>query len=137
MLQAAITGYFPSETGEIDMAAFFRAMINSVRNQGYTKNQKIFIVEGIFTNIMTVFTTASFLTGFLVSIGMSDYHIGLMSTSATWSSIVALASIFLYQKMRRIKPFLVTIYVISKALLCFIVIVPFFCYWYINCEFSI
>ncbi len=107
------------------MAAFFRAMINSVRNQGYTKNQKIFIVEGIFTNIMTVFTTASFLTGFLVSIGMSDYHIGLMSTSATWSSIIALASIFLYQKMRRVKPFLVTIYVISKALLCFIVIVPF------------
>ena len=107
------------------MMAFFQALIHSVKNHGYTKNQKLFILEGIFTNIMIVFTTASFLTGFLVSIGMSDYHIGLMNTSATWSSVVALASIFLYQKIRRVKPFLVTIYFISKALLCFIVIVPF------------
>lgn len=105
--------------------AIFQALISSVKNHGYTKNQKLFILEGIFTNIMIVFTTASFLTGFLVSIGMSDYHIGLMNTSATWSSIVALASIFLYQKIRRVKPFLVTIYFISKALLCFIVVVPF------------
>ena len=66
------------------MMAFFQALIHSVKNHGYTKNQKLFILEGIFTNIMIVFTTASFLTGFLVSIGMSDYHIGLMNTSATW-----------------------------------------------------
>ncbi|PNT93538.1 MFS transporter [Clostridium thermosuccinogenes] len=82
------------------------------------------IIDGILINAATVLTNGVFLSGYIVYLKGSDFLVGLLNNSAAWASIIAILSSFIYERMNKRKKFLISLNIISRALICSIVFLP-------------
>jgi MFS family permease len=73
---------------------------------GYSRDQKLFLVEAMLINSANVVTQGVFLTGMLVKMGASDFMTGLISSSATWSLMLSLVSSVVVESVKNKKALL-------------------------------
>lgn len=90
----------------------------------YDKTQKLFILDGLIINPSLVLTSGIFLSGFIVFLGGSDFLVGLLNNSMAWASVVALASSFFFEKMKKRKAFIILFQILSRFLVCSIIFLP-------------
>lgn len=90
----------------------------------HRKSQIFFIFDGILINAAATLTNGVFLSGYLVSLKASDFLVGILNNSATWSLIISLFSFLIFERMEKRKDLLITLNIISRALICSIVFLP-------------
>jgi MFS family permease len=90
----------------------------------YAKSQYLFLFDAIVTNSAIVLTSGIFLSGYIVYLKGSDFITGLLNSSLTWSSIIALLSIIVFEKLKKRKTILITLNAISRLLVCSIIFLP-------------
>jgi hypothetical protein len=92
----------------------------------HRKSQILFIFDGIFVNAAVVLTMGVFLSGYIIYLKGSDFLVGLLNNSSAWASIVAVASFFIYKRMKKRKKFLIVMNILSRVLVCSIIFLPLF-----------
>lgn len=72
----------------------------------YNRDQKLFIIEAMLINSANVITGGAFLSGLLLYMGASDFLVGLVSSSATWSLMLSLLASVLVERVANRKALL-------------------------------
>jgi MFS family permease len=90
----------------------------------HQRKSLLFIFNGVFINAALILTSGVFLSGYIIYLGGSDFLVGLMNNSLSWTSIVALFSFAIYERMAKRKKFLITLLVISRLLVCGTIFLP-------------
>ena len=98
--------------------------INMFDRGKYTKSQLLFLLDAVFSNAALVLTMGFFLSGYIVLLKGSDFITGLLNSSITWSSIIALLSILVFERRKKRKNLLITLNAVSRALVCSIIFLP-------------
>lgn len=75
-------------------------------------------------NAANVLTTGVFLSGYIVYLKGSDFLTGILNSSVNWASIVALFSFLIFERLRKRKPLLVNLLILSRFLICSVVFLP-------------
>lgn len=80
-------------------------VVQAVRrlSEGYSRDQKLFIVESMLINSANIITGGVFLTGLLVMLGASNLTVGLVTSAGTWSLMLSLVSSVIVERVRRKK----------------------------------
>lgn len=69
-------------------------------------------------------TTGVFLSGYIVYLKGSDFLVGILNNSSTWASIAAVTAFLLYERMKKRKKLLVALNIVSRVMICSIVLLP-------------
>ncbi len=97
---------------------------NGLSNWKYDKNQTLFLFDAIINNAALILTMGFFLSGYIVLLHGSDYITGLLNSSITMSSIIALLSILIFERLKKRKTVLITLNTISRVMVCSIIFLP-------------
>lgn len=90
----------------------------------YNRDQKFFILESMLINSANVITGGVFLTGLLLMMGASDFMVGLISSSATWSLMLSLISSVIVESVKRRKALLTWVLLVFRLLTTLPVFLP-------------
>jgi hypothetical protein len=90
----------------------------------YRRSQILFLVSAILVNASTILTTGTFLSGYIVLLQGSDFLVGLLNNSATWTSVAAIFSFIIFERIKKRKKLLLTLNITSRVMVCSIVFIP-------------
>ena len=65
----------------------------------YNRDQNLLIVEAMLINSATVITTGAFLSGIMLYMGASDFLVGLVTASPTWTLMLSLVASALVERV--------------------------------------
>lgn len=66
----------------------------------YNRDQRLFVLEAMLVNSANVITGGAFLSGLLLYMGASDFLVGLVSSSGTWSLMLSLVASAVVERVR-------------------------------------
>ena len=92
--------------------------------EGYSRDQKLFVVEAMLINSATVISTGAFLTGLLLLMGASDFMVGLVSSAGAWSLMLSLASSVIVERVKHKKALLAKVLLVFRLLTTLPVFLP-------------
>ncbi|NJD04793.1 MAG: MFS transporter [Ruminiclostridium sp.] len=88
------------------------------------KTRLMFIIDGALINAALVLTSGIFLSGYIVFLDGSDFLVGILNNSLTWTSVAALFSFLIFERMERRKKLLLALLIASRLLVCSSVFLP-------------
>lgn len=90
----------------------------------FRRSQILFLASAILVNASTILTTGTFLSGYIVLLEGSDFLVGILNNSATWTSVAAIFSFIIFERIKKRKKLLLTLSITSRVMVCSIVFVP-------------
>jgi MFS family permease len=85
-----------------------------------------FLLDGVFVNAAAILTTGAFLSGLFVHLKAPDNIVGIVNTANVWTTVCALASFFIFNKIKKTKRFLILLNITARTLICSIAALPLF-----------
>jgi len=104
------------------MKRFFGALRSKALMYG--KNGFWFILDGVLINSAIILTTGAFLAGFFVYLNAPDFIVGIVNTAHVWTTLFALASCFVFNRVKKTKRFLIILNVLARTMICSIAALP-------------
>ena len=103
-----------------------RSLFGAIRNKAlkYGTNGFLFLLDGVFVNAATILTTGAFISGIFVYLKAPDSIVGIVNTANVWATAFALASCFIFNKVKNTKRFLILSSIVARTMICSIVILP-------------
>lgn len=93
-------------------------------NSRYTKNQKLFIAEGMFMQSANVITSGVFLTGLLMLMGANNMTVGLIASAGSWSMMLSLIASVIIERVRNRKVLLTWVALVFRLMTTLPVFLP-------------
>ena len=90
----------------------------------YRRSQILFLTSAILVNASAILTNGTFLSGYIVHLEGSDFLVGILNNSSTWTSVAAIFSFIIFERIRKRKKLLLTLSVTSRVMVCSIVFIP-------------
>lgn len=90
----------------------------------YNRDQKLFILEAMLVNSANVITGGAFLSGLLLYMGATDFLVGLVSSSGTWSLMLSLVASAVVERVRNRKALLYWSVLVFRMLTTLPVLLP-------------
>lgn len=87
-------------------------------------SQLMFLLDAILINGAYVLTTGTVLSGYIIYLGAGDFFTALLNNSTNFSTILSIFSFFIFEKLKKRKKTLITMNIISRFLMFFIVLLP-------------
>lgn len=98
--------------------------LKAIHQDANQRKMLLFLLDGIFINAAVVLTSGMFLSGFIIFLGGSDFLVGLMNNAMNWAAISGLFSYLLFERMKKRKPLILTLLIVSRVLVCSVVYLP-------------
>jgi len=103
-----------------------KSIIDRIKNEFrfQNKGQALFLLDGIIINAAYMLTTGVILSGYVLSLGASDFLVALVNNSTNYTSIMSLFSYFIFERASNKKRMMLSMNFASRLLVFLIIIVP-------------
>jgi hypothetical protein len=87
-------------------------------------NELAFVMDGALIRAALILTSSTYLSGFVIYLGGSDFLVGLLDMAQSWAPIVAVFAFVVFERRSRRKPLLLSLLALARLLVCLPIFLP-------------